>query len=193
MKKSLDSGKVETIDGGFTVADGISVRTPGKQTFEIIKDKIDEIVLVDDNEIINAMFLLMERSKAVVEPAGAVALAYILKHNPESGKNVVPILCGGNIDMYLLGQIVTKGLSDMGRMLKISILLKDRPGALKELVDEISSINVNIVEIIHDRLSTNVSAGSAGVTISLETEDQNQSNALINHLNQKNIEFEVIS
>ena len=95
--------------------------------------------------------------------------------------------------MYLLGQIVTKGLSDMGRMLKISILLKDRPGALKELIDEISSINVNIVEIIHDRLSTNVSAGSAGVTISLETEDQNQSNALINHLNQKNIEFEVIS
>ena len=122
-----------------------------------------------------------------------MALAYILKHKPESGKNIVPILCGGNIDMYLLGQIVTKGLSDMGRMLKISILLKDRPGALKELVDEISSINVNIVEIIHDRLSTNVSAGSAGVTISLETEDQNQSNALINHLNQKNIEFEVIS
>ena len=177
----------------MTIADGISVKTPGKLTFDIVRQKIDKIVTVDDNEIINAMFLLMERSKAVVEPAGAVALAYILKHNPESGKNVVPILCGGNIDMYLLGQIVTKGLSDMGRMLKISILLKDRPGALKELVDEISSINVNIVEIIHDRLSTNVSAGSAGVTISLETEDQNQSNALINHLNQKNIEFEVIS
>ena len=76
MKNSLDSGKIETIDGGFTVADGISVRTPGKQTFEIIKDKIDEVVLVDDDEIINAMFLLMERSKSVVEPAGAAGLAY---------------------------------------------------------------------------------------------------------------------
>ena len=193
MKKSLESKSLETVEGKMTIADGISVKTPGKLTFDIVKQKIDRIVTVDDSDIINAMFLLMERSKAVVEPAGAVALAYILKHNPESGKNVVPILCGGNIDMYLLGQIVTKGLSDMGRMLKISILLKDRPGALKELVDEISSINVNIVEIIHDRLSTNVSAGSAGVTISLETEDQNQSNALINHLNQKNIEFEVIS
>ena len=193
MKKSLESKSLQTVEGKMTIADGISVKTPGKLTFDIVKEKIDKIVTVDDNEIINAMFLLMERSKAVVEPAGAVALAYILKHNPEAGKNVVPILCGGNIDMYLLGQIVTKGLSDMGRMLKISILLKDRPGALKELVDEISSINVNIVEIIHDRLSTNVSAGSAGVTISLETEDQNQSNALINHLNQKNIEFEVIS
>ena len=95
--------------------------------------------------------------------------------------------------MYLLGQIVSKGLSGMGRMLKISVLLKDKPGALKELVDEISSINVNIVEVIHDRLSSEVNAGSAEVTISLETEDQNQSNELINHLRDKNIEFQVIS
>ena len=193
MKKSLENNSLETVTGSTTIADGISVKTPGKLTFEIIKEKIDKIVTVDDKEIINAMFLLMERSKAVVEPAGAVALAYILKHKPESGKNVVPILCGGNIDMHLLGQIVSKGLSGMGRMLKISVLLKDKPGALKELIDEISSINVNIVEVIHDRLSTDVSAGSAGVTISLETEDQNQSNELINHLQEKNIKFQVMS
>ena len=193
MKKSLENNSLETVNGATTIADGISVKTPGKLTFEIVKQKIDKIVTVDDSEIINAMFLLMERSKAVVEPAGAVALAYILKHNPESGKNVVRILCGGNIDMYLLGQIVSKGLSGMGRMLKISVLLKDKPGALKELVDEISSINVNIVEVIHDRLSSEVNAGSAEVTISLETEDQNQSNELINHLRDKNIEFQVIS
>ena len=193
MKKSLENNSLETVTGTTTIADGISVKTPGKLTFEIVKEKIDKIVTVDDSDIINAMFLLMERAKAVVEPAGAVALAYILKHKPESGKNVVPILCGGNIDMYLLGQIVSKGLSGMGRMLKISVLLKDKPGALKELVDEISSINVNIVEVIHDRLSTDVSAGSAGVTISLETEDQNQSNELINHLHEKNIKFQVMS
>ena len=193
MKKSLENNSLETVTGTTTIADGISVKTPGKLTFEIVKEKIDKIVTVDDSDIINAMFLLMERSKAVVEPAGAVALAYILKHKPESGKNVVPILCGGNIDMYLLGQIVSKGLSGMGRMLKISVLLKDKPGSLKELVDEISSINVNIVEVIHDRLSTDVSAGSAGVTISLETEDQNQSNELINHLEEKNIKFQVMS
>jgi len=193
MKKSLENNSIETVTGSTTIADGISVKTPGKLTFEIVKEKIDKIVTVDDSDIINAMFLLMERSKAVVEPAGAVALAYVLKHKPESGKNVVPILCGGNIDMHLLGQIVSKGLSGMGRMLRISVLLKDKPGALKELVDEISSINVNIVEVIHDRLSTDVSAGSAGVTISLETEDQNQSNELINHLREKNIKFQVIS
>ena len=193
MKKSLENNTLETVNGKMTIADGISVKTPGKVTFDIVKQKMDEIVTVDDSDIINAMFLLMERSKAVVEPAGAVALAYILKHNPESEKNVVPILCGGNIDMYLLGQIVSKGLSGMGRMLKISVLLKDKPGALKELVDEISSINVNIVEVIHDRLSASVGAGTAGVIISLETEDQNQSNELINHLRENNIEFKVIS
>jgi len=193
MKKSLDSGKVETIEGGFTVADGISVRTPGEQTFEIIKDKIDEIVLVDDDEIINAMFLLMERSKSVVEPAGAAGLAYLVSKKPSPGKKVVPILCGGNIDMYLLGQIVAKGLATMGRMVKIFILLKDKPGALKEVVDELASLSANIVEVVHDRLSSNVRAGTTGVTLSLETEDQKHMDKLIQHLKEKNIDFKVLT
>jgi len=193
MKKSLDSGKIETIEGGFTVADGISVRTPGEQTFEIIKDKIDEIVLVDDDEIINAMFLLMERSKSVVEPAGAAGLAYLVSKKPSPGKKVVPILCGGNIDMYLLGQIVAKGLATMGRMVKIFILLKDKPGALKEVVDELASLSANIVEVVHDRLSSNVRAGTTGVTLSLETEDQKHMDKLIQHLKEKNIDFKVLT
>ena len=193
MKNSLDSGKLETIDGGFTIADGISVRTPGKQTFEIIKDKIDEIVLVDDDEIINAMFLLMERSKSVVEPAGAAGLAYLVSNKPSPGKKVVPILCGGNVDMYLLGQIVAKGLATMGRMVKIFILLKDKPGALKEVVDVLASLSANIVEVVHDRLSSNVRAGTTGVTLSLETEDQKHMDKLIQHLKEKNIDFKILT
>ena len=193
MKNSFDSGNIQTIDGGFTVADGISVKTPGKQTFEIIKNKIDEIVLVDDNEIIKAMFLLMERSKSVVEPAGAAGLAYLVSKKPSPGKKVVPILCGGNIDMYLLGQIVAKGLTTMGRMMKIFILLKDKPGALKEVVDELASFSANIVEVVHDRLSSDVRAGTTGVTLSLETEDQNHMDKLIQHLKEKNIEFKVLT
>jgi threonine dehydratase len=193
MKNSLDSGKLETIDGGFTVADGISVRTPGKQTFEIIKDKIDEIVLVDDDEIIKTMFLLMERSKSVVEPAGASGLAYLVSKKPSPGKNVVPILCGGNVDMYLLGQIVSKGLGTMGRMMKVFILLKDKPGALKEVVDELASLSANIVEVVHDRLSSNVPAGTTGVTLSLETENQEHVDQLIEHLKNKQIDFKVLT
>ena len=193
MKNSLDSGNIETVDGGFTVADGISVKTPGKQTFEIIRDKIDEIVLVDDNEILKAMFLLMERSKSVVEPAGAAGLAYLLSKKPSPGKKVVTILCGGNVDMYLLGQIVTKGLTTMGRMMKIFILLKDKPGALKEVVDELASLSANIVEVVHDRLSSSVRAGTTGVTLSLETEDQKHMDELIQHLKDKDIEFKVLT
>ena len=193
MKNSLDSGKLETIDGGFTIADGISVRTPGKQTFEIIKDKIDEIVLVDDDEIINTMFLLMERSKSGIEPAGAAGLAYLVSNKPSPGKKVVPILCGGNVDMYLLGQIVAKGLATMGRMIKIFILLKDKPGALKEVVDVLASLSANIVEVVHDRLSSNVRAGTTGVTLSLETEDQKHMDKLIQHLKEKNIDFKILT
>ena len=193
MKNSLDSGKLETVDGGFTVADGMSVRTPGKQTFEIIRDMIDKIVLVDDEEIIKTIFLLMERSKVVVEPAGAAGLAYLVNKKPSPGKNVVPILCGGNVDMYLLGQIVSKGLAAMGRMMKIFILLKDKPGALKEVVDELASLSANIVEVVHDRLSSDVHAGTTGVTLSLETENQKHTDQLIQHLKDKHIDFKVLT
>ena len=193
MKNSLDSGKLETVDGGFTVADGMSVRTPGKQTFEIIRDMIDKIVLVDDEEIIKTIFLLMERSKVVVEPAGAAGLAYLVSKKPSPGKNVVPILCGGNVDMYLLGQIVSKGLAAMGRMMKIFILLKDKPGALKEVVDELASLSANIVEVVHDRLSSDVHAGTTGVTLSLETENQKHTDQLIQHLKDKHIDFKVLT
>ena len=193
MKNSIDSGKLQTVDGGFTVADGISVKTPGKQTFEIIKNMIDEIVLIDDEEIIKAMFLLMERSKAVVEPAGAAGLAYLISKKPSPGKKVVPILCGGNVDMYLLGQIVAKGLTTMGRMMKIFILLKDKPGALKEVVDELASLSANIVEVVHDRLSSNVYAGTTGVTLSLETENQKHTDQIIQHLKEKNIDFKILA
>ena len=193
MKNSIDSGKLETVDGGFTVADGISVKTPGKQTFEIIKNMIDEIVLIDDEEIIKAMFLLMERSKVVVEPAGAAGLAYLISKKPSPGKKVVPILCGGNVDMYLLGQIVAKGLTTMGRMMKIFILLKDKPGALKEVVDELASLSANIVEVLHDRLSSNVHAGTTGVTLSLETENQKHTDQITQHLKEKNIDFKILT
>jgi len=192
MKKSFESGELQSVEGGRTIADGISVKKPGLVTFNIIKELIDEIVLVDDVDIVKTMFLLMERTKIVVEPAGAAGLAYLLAAKPAPGKKVVPILCGGNVDMYLLGQIVAKGLTQMGRLVKLFFLLADKPGALKELVDEISSLSVNIVEVVHDRLSSEISAGSAGVTLSLETQGQKHADELISHLEKKNINFKVI-
>ena len=193
MHDSIKQGSITSSGGGRTIADGISVKVPGQLTFAIIKELIDEIVLVDDVEITKAMFLLMERMKFVVEPAGASSLAYLISKKPSIGKKVVVILAGGNVDMYLLGQIVDKGLAAMGRLLKISILLPDRPGTFKDIIDEISLANANIIEVVHDRLSSDVNAGSAGVTLSLETQGKEQAQMLIDSLKKKNIQFTLLT
>ena len=193
MYESLKQGSLTASGGERTIADGISVKIPGQLTFNIINELIDEIVLVDDTEITKAMFLLMERMKFVVEPAGAASLAYLISKKPAPGKKVVAILAGGNVDMYLLGQIVDKGLAAMGRLLKLSILLPDRPGAFKEIVDEVTLANANIVEVVHDRLSSNINAGSAGITLSLETQGKEQAEQLIEALRKKNIQFNLLT
>jgi threonine dehydratase len=140
------------------------------------------------------MFLLMERAKLVVEPAGAASLAYLIeKGHPNKEKNVIALLSGGNVDMYLLGQIVAKGLMNMGRMLKIFIQLPDRPGALKTIVDIIADMSVNIVEVVHDRLSSNVFAGTAGVYLSLEMENSSHAERLLGHLDAKGVKFKIVN
>ena len=193
MKESFASGSLKSVKGSRTIADGIAVKKPGKLTFSIINELIDDIVLVDDAQIIKAMFLLMERAKVVVEPAGVVGLAYLIDKKPSQGKKVATILAGGNVDMYLLGQIVDKGLAAIGRLVKIFILLPDEPGALKNVVDEITAANANIVEVVHDRLSLDIDAGSAGVTLSLETEGHESAQKLIERLKEKNIQFKLMT
>src|SRR5918997_617381 len=194
MKESLDKGHLTTIKSGYTIADGISVKAPGKLTFEIASRYVDDIVLVDDSSIVKTIFLLMERAKLVVEPAGAASLAYLLSNgNCGKDKSIVSILTGGNIDMYLLGQVVAKGLMHMGRMLKIFVQLPDKPGALKTVVEGIADLSVNIVEVVHDRLSSNIAAGTAGVYLSLEMENEKHAQLLVEFLKRKELEFKVVS
>ena len=194
MKESIQKGSLQSKKGEFTIADGIAVKAPGKLTYEIAKKYLDDIVLVDDKSIVKTMFLLMERSKLVIEPAGAASLAYLLANgHKNSNKKVVSILSGGNVDMYLLGQVVAKGLLQMNRLLKIFIQLTDKPGALKTVVDGISALHVNIVEVIHDRLSANIAAGTAGVYLSLELENQKHCDLLINYMKKKGIDFKIVN
>ena len=194
MKESIERGSLQSKKGEFTIADGISVKAPGKLTYEIAKRYLDDIVLIDDKSIVKTMFLLMERSKLVIEPAGAASLAYLLANgHKNSNKKVVSILSGGNVDMYLLGQVVAKGLLQMNRLLKIFIQLTDKPGALKTVVDGISALHVNIVEVIHDRLSANIAAGTAGVYLSLELENQKHCDLLINYMKKKGIDFKIVN
>jgi threonine dehydratase len=195
MKASILENKITKTQTGYSIADGIAVKTPGQTTFEIVKKYVDDIVLIDDLSIVKTMFLLMERSKIVAEPAGAASLAYILsdKKNNSKNKNIVSIISGGNVDMYLLGQVVAKGLMQTGRLLKIFIELPDKPGALKKVVDEITKAHVNIVEVVHDRLSSNIPAGTAGVYLSLELENKDHSNLLIDFFKKQKINFKIVN
>lgn len=195
MKESLQKGSLQSVKSGYTIADGISVKRPGKLTFEIASKYLDDVVLVDDTSIVKTMFLLMERAKMVVEPAGAASLAYLVSngHDMKKDEKVISILSGGNVDMYLLGQVVAKGLMQMSRMIKLFILLPDKPGALKDVVDSLAELSVNIVEVEHDRLSSNIPAGTAGVYLSLETENESHSQKLVEFLKQKGIEFKLVS
>jgi len=194
LKESINKGKILKVRSGHTIADGISIKTPGDLTFDLVKKYVDEIVLVDDSSIVKTMFLLMERSKIVAEAAGAASLAYLisLPKIQKKDKNIVSIVSGGNVDMYLLGQIVSKGLMQTGRLLKIFVDLPDKPGALKKIVDEITKANINIVEVEHDRLSTNVPAGTAGVYLSLELENKEKSITLIDLFKKENIAFNIM-
>ena len=196
MKESLAKGSLQCTKHGYSIADGIAVKQPGELTHQIVSKYLDDIVLIDDTSIVKTMFLMMERAKLVVEPAGAASLAYLLSNGSYVGSRkdkVVTILSGGNVDMYLLGQIVAKGLMQMGRLLKIFILLPDKPGALKSVVDGIAELSVNIVEVEHDRMSAHIPAGTAGVYLSLELENEKHAHRLIEFLKQKGIEFKVVS
>lgn len=196
MKESLVKGSLQCTKRGYSIADGIAVKQPGELAREILSKYIEDIVLIDDASIVKTMFLMMERTKLVAEPAGAASLAYLLSKGSYPGgrsDKVVTIISGGNVDMYLLGQVVAKGLMQMGRLLKIFILLPDKPGALKSVVDGIAELSVNIVEVEHDRLSAHIPAGTAGVYLSLELENEKHAQLLVEFLKQKQIEFKVVS
>jgi threonine dehydratase len=196
MKESLAKGSVQCTKRGYSIADGIAVKQPGELTYQILSKYLEDIVLIDDTSIVKTMFLMMERAKLVTEPAGAASLAYLLSNDGYEGSSkdkVATILSGGNVDMYLLGQVVAKGLMQMGRLLKIFILLPDKPGALKGVVDGIAELSVNIVEVEHDRLSAHIPAGTAGVYLSLELENEEHAHRLIEFLKQLGIAFKIVS
>jgi threonine dehydratase len=196
---------VHSVKRGITIADSISIKSPGNLTFKILKEYLDDIVLVDDLSIVKTMFLLMEREKLVIEPAGSAALAYLLKEYENNNddylgnkndayentikKNVVALLSGGNVDMYLLDQVVSKGLMQTGRLFKIFVKLPDKPGAFKNVLDSLVELGINIVEVSHDRLSSNIIPGMAGVSLSLEMENESYVEKLVSVLKEKGVDF----
>ena len=150
MKASLDAGHVVTLDRVETIADGVAVKTPGDQIFPYIQKNIDEILTIDDDELVDAFLDMMEKHKMIVENAGLLPIA-ALSHLKCRGKNVVPVLSGGNMDVITVASLVQHGLINRGRVFTFSVQLPDRPGELLRVAQLVAEANGNIIKLEHNQ------------------------------------------
>jgi threonine dehydratase len=170
MKVALAEGHPVTLSPAATVADGIAVRRAGEKTLPLVQKYVDDLVTVDEEEIANAILLLLEREKTLAEGAGAAAIAALVNHRaPLSGKKVVALVCGGNIDVTLLSRIMERGLVKDGRLVRLRVHLPDYPGALHRLTGILAQHRANIVETSYDRAYYGVNLGDTAIDITMET------------------------
>ncbi len=169
ISNSFKNKKYSTTETVSTIADGIAVKMPGKKTVELINKYADDVVTVSDAEISAAILFLLERTKQVVEPAGATPLAAVLNGKVDvKGKKVVCVLSGGNIDVSFIQRIIDLGLVSRERKLKFKTTLLDIPGSLEHLSGILSGANANIVMVQHDRLSAELDPNEAIIHIACE-------------------------
>lgn len=170
MKVAVAEGKPVTLAAAATIADGIAVRRAGDRTLPMVKKYVDEIVTVDEEEIANAILLLLEREKTLAEGAGAAPVAALLNRKvPLSGKKVALMVGGGNIDVTLLSRIIERGLVKDGRLVRLRVHLPDYPGALHRLTGILAQHRANIVETSYDRAYYGVNLGDTAIDITMET------------------------
>ena len=169
-KVAVAEGKTVTLAPAATIADGIAVRRAGERTLPMVQKYVDEIVTVDEEEIANAILLLLEREKTLAEGAGAAPVAALLNRKlPLSGNKVALLVCGGNIDVTLLSRIIERGLVKDGRLVRLRVHLPDYPGALHRLTGILAQHRANIVETSYDRAYYGVNLGDTAIDITMET------------------------
>ncbi|MCX8529531.1 MAG: threonine ammonia-lyase [Rhodoluna sp.] len=166
---SLKAGKPTEIKTKRTIADGIAVAKPGKIPFELIKENIDKVVTVSDDEIAKAIVVLSERSKQVVEPAGAVGVAALMSGAIKPKGKTVVVLSGGNIDPLLMQKVIGHGLAASERYTTIVVMLPDRPGQLVKAADAVASAQGNVVEVLHTRHGKDLDISEVELRLSVET------------------------
>lgn len=182
MKASMEAGHVVELDSAKTIADGIAVKKPGQLTFELCSRYVDEIVTVDDDEIAQAILLLMERGKMVAEGAGAASVAAIMSRKFDVSGKVAAVISGGNIDVTMISRIIEKGLLREGRMTKLRILMQDRPGQLEQASRVIAAAGANVMAVHHDRTDVDLDIRDAILEITMETQDREHAQRVIRAL-----------
>lgn len=198
MRRALESELPASLPpaalpGGKTIADGIAVRRVGQLTRGVVKALVDEIVLVDEEEIAEAILLLLERERTVAEGAGAVGLAALLHRDLGlAGRRVVIVISGGNIDVNLVSRIIQRGLVKSGRLCRLWITARDVAGTLHEITGAVARARANIVSIEHDRAFSGVELGQTRVELEIETNGAEHIAAVEAELTKAGFEFRVL-
>ncbi|MGY1820395.1 threonine ammonia-lyase [Geodermatophilus sp. SYSU D00079] len=166
---SLAAGRPVALDGMATMADGIAVGAPGELTLAHVRDLVDEVRTVTEEDLSRALLFCLERAKLVVEPAGAAAVAAVLADPAAFRPPVVAVVSGGNIDPVLLLKVVQHGMAAAGRYLRLRLRVPDRPGSLAAVLTELADVGANVLEVEHERTATRLDLGEVEVFVVLET------------------------
>lgn len=183
MLNSVRDGKIERLSSVSTIADGIAVKEPGANTFAYVSKYVDEIVTVSEDEICSAILALMEQHKMIAEGAGAVSVAAVMFDKiPVSGKKVVCLVSGGNIDVTILSRVIKRGLYKTGRSCGFCIELMDKPGQLQRVSEIIASVGGNVISVSHERGSETEDINGCFLRLELETRNYDHINEISNAL-----------
>ncbi len=172
MVSSLEEDQIVCLEEVRTIADGIKVKEPGENTFDLVRNYVDDIVTVSDDEVAGAILHLIETQKLITEGAGAVSVAAVMYDKlPVQGKNVVCLLSGGNIDVTILSKVIERGLLKSGRSDTLAIQLSDQPGQLAKVSALLASLNANVVSVFYEKASEGSSITDCVLRINIETRD----------------------
>ena len=181
MKASLEAGHVVTLDRVETIADGVAVKTPGDKIFPYIQQNIDHIITIDDDELVDAFLDMMEKHKMIVENAGLLPIA-ALNHLDCTGKNVVPVLSGGNMDVITVASLVQHGLINRGRVFTFSVQLPDRPGELLRVAQIVAEANGNVIRLEHNQFVNINRQSGVELRVTLEAFGHSHKKAILDAL-----------
>ena len=166
---SLAEGHPIALESMSTMADGIAVGCPGDVPFRAIQQHVDEMVTVSEESLSRALLMLLERAKLLVEPAGAAAVAALLDHPTRFETPAVAVLSGGNVDPLLLMRVIRHGMAAAGRYLSFRVRIPDTPGGLARLLSELADVEANVLDVVHERTSTQLTLDEVEVALQVET------------------------
>jgi len=187
MYASMKEQKRIVLNKIATIADGIALKEPGELNYQFCQKYVDDFVTINDEDIARTMLILLERTKQMIEPSGAAALAALVTKEQEFrkdliGKNVAVILSGGNVDVNIIAMIIEQGLMEAGRYLRFLVSVPDRPGNLQKVVNLLAEQKVNIISVEHFRVGARVSLGKTEIEFVIETIDYEHIETILNAL-----------